>query len=87
MNKSTVIRIRLDNEILETVRQLAQANDRTIAKQIQFTIKQTHPKLSEYAYYQDEIIAYLISVHDGSLDTFNTMNEATRLLKLIKETK
>ena len=41
MTKSTVIRIRLDNEILETVRQLAQANDRTIAKQIQFTIKQT----------------------------------------------
>jgi hypothetical protein len=41
MNKSTVIRIRLDNEILETVRQLAQANDRSIAKQIQFTIKQS----------------------------------------------
>jgi hypothetical protein len=41
MTKSTVIRIRLDNEILETVRQLAQANDRSIAKQIQYTIKQT----------------------------------------------
>jgi hypothetical protein len=41
MNKSTVIRIRLDNDILETVRQLAQANDRTIAKQIQYTIKQS----------------------------------------------
>jgi hypothetical protein len=41
MNKSTVIRIRLDNEILETVRQLAQANDRSIAKQIQYTIKQS----------------------------------------------
>jgi hypothetical protein len=41
MTKSTVIRIRLDNEILETVRQLAQANDRSIAKQIQYTIKQS----------------------------------------------
>jgi predicted transcriptional regulator len=41
MTKSTVIRIRLDDELLQTIRQLAQANDRTIAKQIQFTIKQT----------------------------------------------
>jgi hypothetical protein len=40
MNKSTVIRIRLDNDILETIRQQANANERTIAKQIQFTIKQ-----------------------------------------------
>ena len=39
--KSTVIRIRLDNEILETIRQLAIDNDRTIAKQIQYTLKQT----------------------------------------------
>jgi hypothetical protein len=39
--KSTVIRIRLDNEILETIRQLAQDNDRTMAKQIQYTLKQT----------------------------------------------
>ena len=41
MTKSTVIRIRLDNEILETIRQLAQDNDRTIAKQIQYTLKQS----------------------------------------------
>jgi hypothetical protein len=41
MNKSTVIRIRLDNDILEMIRQQANANERTIAKQIQYTIKQT----------------------------------------------
>jgi len=41
MTKSTVIRIRLDNDVLETIRQQANANERTIAKQIQFTIKQS----------------------------------------------
>ena len=40
MTKSTVIRIRLDNELLETIRRLANANERTIAKQIQYTLKQ-----------------------------------------------
>jgi hypothetical protein len=43
--------------------------------------------MNKYEYYQDEIIAFLISVNNGDLDTFNTMNEATRLLKLIKEDK
>jgi hypothetical protein len=41
MTKSTVIRIRLDNDILETIRQHAQTNERTIAKQIQYTLRQT----------------------------------------------
>jgi hypothetical protein len=39
--KSSVIRIRLDDELLETIRRLANANERTIAKQIQYTLKQS----------------------------------------------
>jgi hypothetical protein len=38
--KSTVIRIRLDNDLLEIIRRLAIENERTIAKQIQYTLKQ-----------------------------------------------
>jgi hypothetical protein len=39
--KSSVIRIRLDDDLLDTIRKLAHDNERTIAKQIQYTLKQT----------------------------------------------
>jgi hypothetical protein len=83
--KSETIRIRIDSEILSKVRTLAEQETRPLAKQIEYQLKLSLNEPSEYEYYQDEIIAYLISVKNGSLDTFNTMNEATRLLKLIKE--
>lgn len=38
--KSEVITIRLSSEVLEKVRQEAQDNLRTIAKQIEYTLKQ-----------------------------------------------
>jgi hypothetical protein len=37
--KSEVIRIRINSELLEIIRKQAEANERTIAKQIQFTLK------------------------------------------------
>jgi hypothetical protein len=39
--KSSVIRIRLDDDLLDTIRKLAHDNERTIAKQIQYTLKQS----------------------------------------------
>jgi hypothetical protein len=39
--KSSVVRIRLDDDLLDTIRKLAQDNERTIAKQIQYTLKQS----------------------------------------------
>ena len=83
--KSETIRIRIDSDLLNKIRTLAEQQTRPLAKQIEYQLKQSLKEPSEYEYYQDEIIAYLISVKNGSLDTFNTMNEATRLLKLIKE--
>lgn len=85
--KTETIRIRINAELLNRVRELADNQVRPLAKQIEFQLKQSLEKPSEYVYYQDEIIAYLISVKNGSLDTFNTMNEATRLLKIIKGDK
>jgi len=85
--KTETIRIRIDSEILSKVRKLAEQQTRPLAKQIEYQLKQSLKEPSEYEYYQDEIIAYLISVKNGNLDTFNTMNEAIRLLKLIKEDK
>ena len=85
--KSETIRIRINAELLNRVRELADNQVRPLAKQIEYQLKQSLNEPSEYVYYIDEIIAYLISVKNGGLDTFNTMNEATRLLKLIKEDK
>jgi hypothetical protein len=83
--KTETIRIRIYSDLLNKVRTLAENEIRPLAKQIEYQLKLSLNEPSEYEYYQDEIIAYLISVKNGSLDTFNTMNEATRLLKLIKE--
>lgn len=42
--KSEVIRIRLESDLLEVIRRQAEANERTIAKQIQFILKRTTQK-------------------------------------------
>ena len=85
--KTDTIRIRINTELLNKIRELADNQVRPLAKQIEYQLKQSLNEPSEYVYYQDEIIAYLISVKNGSLDTFNTMNQATQLLKMIKEDK
>jgi len=83
--KTETIRIRIDSDLLNKVRTLGEQETRPLAKQIEYQLKLSLNEPSEYEYYQDEIIAYLISVKNGGLDPFNTINEATRLLKLIKE--
>lgn len=85
--RTETIRIRINAELLNKVRELANNQVRPLAKQIEYLLIKSLKEPSEYVYYIDEIIAYLISVKNGGLDTFNTMNEATRLLKLIKEDK
>ena len=40
MNKSEVIHLRLDSDTLEILRQQARANYRTIAQEINYTLKQ-----------------------------------------------
>lgn len=42
--KSEVIRLRLESDLLEVIRRQAEANERTIAKQIQFILKRTTQK-------------------------------------------
>jgi hypothetical protein len=39
--KSEVIRIRLDSSLLDTLRKQGQQNERSIAKEIQFILKQS----------------------------------------------
>jgi hypothetical protein len=41
--KSEVIRLRLDSAIIERLRKQAQDNERTIAKEIQYMLKNTPP--------------------------------------------
>ena len=84
--KTETIRIRINTELLEKVRELADNQVRPLAKQIEYQLKQSLEK-NKLDYYYTDIVDYLKSVENGELDTFNTMNQATQLLKLIKEDK
>ena len=88
--KTETIRIRLNADLLNKVRELADNQVRPLAKQIEYQLKQSLEVKASYDYYyfnSHEIIEFLTSIQKGELDTFNTMSEATRLLKLIKEDK
>ena len=84
--KTETIRIRINAELLNKVRELADNQVRPLAKQIEYQLKQSLEK-NKLDYYYTDIVDYLKSVENGELDTFNTMNQATQLLKLIKEDK
>ena len=84
--KSETIRIRINAELLNKVRELADNQVRPLAKQIEYQLKQSL-EVNKLDYYYTDIVDYLKSVEKGELDTFNTMSEATRLLKSIKEDK
>lgn len=84
--KSETIRIRINAELLNKVRELADNQVRPLAKQIEYQLKQSLEK-SELDYHYADIVDFLNSVSSGEFDTFNTTSEATRLLKLIKEDK
>jgi len=88
--KTETIRIRLNAELLNKVRELADNQVRPLAKQIEYQLKQSLETKASYDYYYfnyEEIVEFLTSIEKGELNTITTMSEATRLLKTLKEVK
>lgn len=84
--KTETIRLRLNSEIMERVRAIADKETRTLAKQVEHLLKMGLEP-SKLDYYYTDIVDFLGSVENGELDQFNTMSKATKLLKSIKEDK
>lgn len=91
--------IRLAVETLNIIQQIADRNVRTISNQIEYFLQQSLAKPNDIDNLR-EIIAFLMSVSNYNLDTINSLsesttrgniislkNEATRLLKVLKEDK
>jgi len=88
--KSETIRIRINADLLNKVRELADNQVRPLAKQIEYQLKQSLEVKASYDYYYfnyEEIVEFLTSIEKGELNTITTMSEATRLLKTLKEVK